>query len=61
MSSVSQTPAARRSVPLRWSLAAAFAVARHRRHMMGMFYGGFAINLFVAFLPGRALWMTFFG
>lgn len=36
-------------------------VARHRRTMMGLFYGGFAINAVVAFIPGRALWMMFFG
>lgn len=36
-------------------------VARHRRMMMGLFYGGFAINLFIAFIPGRTLWMMFFG
>ncbi|MBI1197891.1 MAG: hypothetical protein GC203_08505 [Phenylobacterium sp.] len=36
-------------------------VARHRRTMMGLFYGGFAINFFIAFLPGRALWQMFFG
>ncbi len=36
-------------------------VARHRRTMMGLFYGGFAINLFIAFIPGRTLWMMFFG
>ena len=36
-------------------------IRRHRKTMMGLFYGGFAINLFVAFLPGRTLWMMFFG
>ncbi len=36
-------------------------VARHRRAMMGLFYGGFAINLFIAFIPGRTLWMMFLG
>jgi uncharacterized membrane protein len=36
-------------------------VARHRRAMMGLFYGGFAINALVAFLPGRAMWMMVFG
>jgi uncharacterized membrane protein len=36
-------------------------VQRHRRTMTGLFYGGFAINLFIAFFPGRALWMTFLG
>jgi uncharacterized membrane protein len=36
-------------------------VARHRRTMMGLFYGGFAINLAVAFIPGRTMWNMFFG
>ena len=36
-------------------------VRRHRRTMMGLFYGGFAINLVFAFIPGRTLWMMFFG
>jgi len=36
-------------------------VARHRRTMMGLFYGGFAINLLVAFIPGRTMWNMFFG
>lgn len=46
-------------------LAAIFAkrhnVARHRRTMMGLFYGGFAVNLLIAFIPGRALWEIMFG
>ena len=36
-------------------------IRRHRRTMMGLFYGGFAINLFIAFIPGRTLWMMVFG
>lgn len=36
-------------------------VARHRGTMMGLFYGGFAINLFIALMPGRTLWMMFLG
>jgi uncharacterized membrane protein len=36
-------------------------VARHRRTMMGLFYGGFAINLFIAFIPGRTDWDLFMG
>jgi uncharacterized membrane protein len=36
-------------------------VVRHRKTMMGLFYGAFAINLGFAFLPGRALWVMFFG
>lgn len=48
-------------LPLAVMAARRHAVARHRRHMMGLFYGGFAINLFIAFIPGRALWVMFFG
>jgi uncharacterized membrane protein len=36
-------------------------VARHRKTMMGLFYGGFAVNLFIALIPGRTLWMMFLG
>ena len=36
-------------------------VARHRRAMMGLFYGAFAINLIIAFIPGRTMWDLFFG
>jgi uncharacterized membrane protein len=36
-------------------------IARHRRTMMGLFYGGFAINLVVALIPGRTLWALLFG
>lgn len=36
-------------------------VARHRRTMMGLFYGGFAINVFVAAIPGRLLWNLILG
>jgi uncharacterized membrane protein len=36
-------------------------VARHRRAMMGLFYGGFALNLFIAFIPGRVLWRVVLG
>ena len=28
---------------------------------MGLFYGGFAINFFIAFIPGRTMWQMFFG
>lgn len=48
-------------LPLAVMAAKRHAVARHRKHMMGLFYGGFAINLFIAFLPGRTLWMIVFG
>jgi uncharacterized membrane protein len=36
-------------------------VGRHRRTMMGRYYGGFAINLFIAFIPGRTMWTMVFG
>ena len=36
-------------------------VARHRRTMMGLFYGGFLLNAFIAFIPGRTLWNLFLG
>lgn len=36
-------------------------VAKHRRRMMGLFYGGFAFNLVIAFIPGRTMWTMFFG
>jgi uncharacterized membrane protein len=36
-------------------------VARHRRLMMGLFYGGFVVNMFIAFIPGRTMWRLFFG
>jgi uncharacterized membrane protein len=36
-------------------------VARHRRAMMGLFYGAFAVNLLIAFIPGRTMWNLFFG
>lgn len=49
------------ATPLAVMWAKRHDVARHRRMMMGLFYGGFAINLFFAFIPGRAMWMLFFG
>lgn len=36
-------------------------VRRHRRMMMGLFYGGFALNLAFALIPGRVIWMMFLG
>ncbi|WP_304165785.1 DUF2306 domain-containing protein [Phenylobacterium aquaticum] len=36
-------------------------VAQHRRTMMGLFYGGFALNAFIAFIPGRVMWTLFMG
>ena len=49
------------ALPLAVMWARRRQVARHRRTMMGLFYGGFAINLFVAFIPGRTMWNIFFG
>lgn len=48
-------------LPLAVMWARRHDVARHRRAMMGLFYGGFAINLFIALIPGRTLWMMFLG
>lgn len=48
-------------LPLAVMWAKRHDVARHRRTMMGLFYGGFAINLFIAFIPGRTMWIMFFG
>lgn len=36
-------------------------VVRHRRAMMGLFFGGFFFNAFVAFIPGRTMWQLFLG
>ena len=46
-------------LPLAVIWAKRHEVRRHRRTMMGLFYGGFAVNLFIAFIPGRTLWMMF--
>lgn len=48
-------------LPLAVVWARRHEVARHRRTMMGLFYGGFAINLFIAFIPGRTVWNLFMG
>jgi uncharacterized membrane protein len=48
-------------LPLALIAARRHSVARHRRAMMGLFYGGFAINLLIAFIPGRTLWQVVFG
>jgi uncharacterized membrane protein len=48
-------------LPLGVFWAKRHSVARHRRTMMGIFYGGFAFNLAFAFIPGRVLWRVFFG
>lgn len=48
-------------LPLAVMWAKRHEVARHRKTMMGLFYGGFAVNLFIALIPGRTLWMMFLG
>lgn len=48
-------------LPLAVFWAKRHEVARHRKTMMGLFYGGFAINFFIALIPGRTLWMMFLG
>lgn len=48
-------------LPLAVIAARRHVVARHRRLMMGLFYGGFAINLLIAFIPGRVLWSLVLG
>jgi uncharacterized membrane protein len=36
-------------------------IAQHRKTMMGLFYGAFAINLIFAAMPGRTLWTLVLG
>lgn len=49
------------ALPLAVVFARRHNVTRHRGIMMGLFYGGFAVNFFIAFIPGRSLWQMFFG
>ncbi len=48
-------------LPLAVMWARRHDVSRHRRTMMGLFYGGFFFNAFIAFIPGRTLWNLFLG
>jgi len=48
-------------VPLAVFWAKRREIKRHRGMMMGMFYGGFAINFFIALMPGRLLWEMILG
>lgn len=48
-------------LPLAVVAARRHVVGRHRKMMMGLFYGGFAINLIFAFIPGRVLWSLVLG
>jgi len=49
------------ALPLAVVFARRHMVTRHRGIMMGLFYGGFAVNFFIAFIPGRSMWQMFFG
>jgi uncharacterized membrane protein len=49
------------ALPLGVMWAKRHNVAQHRRFMMGLFYGGFAVNLLIAFIPGRTMWNLLFG
>ena len=49
------------ALPLGVMWAKRHNMARHRRSMMGLFYGGFAVNLLIAFIPGRTMWNLIFG
>jgi uncharacterized membrane protein len=49
------------ALPLAVIAAKRHKVVHHRRTMMGLFYGAFAINLVIAFIPGRTMWQMFFG
>jgi uncharacterized membrane protein len=49
------------ALPLAVAAARRHDVQRHRRYMTGMFFGGFAVNLFFVLLPGRLVWNLFFG
>ena len=48
-------------LPIAVMAARRHRISSHRRTMMGLFYGGFAINLLIAAMPGRTLWMMFLG
>lgn len=49
------------ALPLAVVAAKRHRVSAHRKAMTGMFYGGFAFNLIITFIPGRAMWNLFFG
>lgn len=48
-------------LPLAVLAAKRHNVSAHRKSMMGLFYGGFAFNLIITFIPGRAMWNLFLG
>jgi uncharacterized membrane protein len=48
-------------LPLAVLAAKRHQVVRHRRTMMGLFFGGFFFNAFIAFIPGRTMWNLFLG
>jgi len=47
-------------LPLAVARAKRHEVGRHRGAMMALFYGGFALNSLIAFIPGRTMWAVFF-
>ena len=47
--------------PLGVFFARTHRVARHRRTMMGLYFGGLVLTALLAFMPGRLLWMMVFG
>lgn len=49
------------SLPVGVAFARRHQVKGHRSTMMGLFFGGFAVNVFIAFIPGRTMWNMFFG
>lgn len=49
------------ALPLAVAAARRHDVERHRRYMIGMFFGGFAVNLLFVLLPGRFVWNLFLG
>lgn len=48
-------------LPLAVMAAKRRQIAQHRKAMMGLFYGAFAINIVFAAMPGRSLWEMFMG
>jgi uncharacterized membrane protein len=48
-------------LPLAVMAAKRRQIAQHRKAMMGLFYGAFAINIIFAAMPGRTLWAMVMG
>lgn len=49
------------ALPLAVLAAKRHNIGAHRKAMTGLFYGGFAFNLILTFIPGRAMWNLFLG